>query len=400
MRFFTDHPAARWAAPLAAVGVVGAISLGASVAASASTPLPPRTAAQLLVDLQGAHLTGLSGTVVQSSDLGLPALPGLSSATGSGTGASSDLTSLMSGTHTLRIWFAGDTKQRIALLGSLGESDVVRNGSDVWVWSSTTKTATHYTLPAHDKAGTAPSPLPSSIPTPLDPQQAAEKALAAIDPTTSVTTDGTATVAGRPAYELVIAPKSSASLVRQVRIALDSVTHLPLRVQVYSTKVADPAFQVGFTQVDFAVPEARQFTFTPPPGTTVKQGTVPTLGSSSAGSGTATPSPSTPSLPTGSAAKPKVVGTGWDSVVVATMPTSTGSSSTPTPSTSPTPGLGGSGTLGMLQGLLKTLPTVSGSWGSGHLFQGTLVSVLVTTDGRIAAGAVTPETLYAALAAK
>ena len=87
MRFLTDHPAARWAAPLAAVGVIGAVTVGASVAANASTPLPPRTAAQLLVDLQGAHLTGLSGTVVQSSDLGLPALPGITSGSGAGAGA-------------------------------------------------------------------------------------------------------------------------------------------------------------------------------------------------------------------------------------------------------------------------------------------------------------------------
>jgi len=393
MRFFTDHPAARWGAPLAAVAVVGAVSIGAGVAASASTPLPPRTAAQLLVDLQGAHLTGLSGTVVQSSDLGLPALPGLSgSSTGAGSGASSSLSSLLTGTHTLRVWYAGDTKQRIALLGSLGESDVVRNGNDVWVWSSTDKTATHYTLPARVKGQGAVNPSP--VPTPVDPQQAAEKALAAIDPTTSVTTDGTATVAGRSAYELVLAPKSSTSLVRQVRIAIDAQTHLPLRVQVYSTKAADPAFEVGFTQVDFATPEARQFTFTAPPGTTVKNGTLPSMGGTSP-----TPVTSNPLLT--KTAKPKVVGKGWDTVVVATMPT--GSSTSRDLGVGPS-GSGGSGQaagqLGMIQALLKTLPAVSGSWGSGHLFQGTLVSVLVTDDGRVAAGAVTPQALYAALAAK
>ena len=50
--------------------------------------------------------------------------------------------------------------------------------------------------------------------------------------------------------------------------------------------------------------------------------------------------------------------------------------------------------------MLKTLPAVSGSWGSGHLFEGTLVSVVITNDGRVAAGAVTPATLYAALGTK
>ena len=51
---------------------------GAAVGGSPPAPtpaLPPRTAAQLLVDVQTARLDGLSGTVVQRADLGLPALP-------------------------------------------------------------------------------------------------------------------------------------------------------------------------------------------------------------------------------------------------------------------------------------------------------------------------------------
>ena len=48
--------------------------------------------------------------------------------------------------------------------------------------------------------------------------------------------------------------------------------------------------------------------------------------------------------------------------------------------------------------MLKVLPTVSGSWGSGHLLRGTLFSALLTDDGRVAVGAVAPEALYAALA--
>ncbi len=382
MRFFTDHPAARWAAPVAAVAVVGAATVGATVAANASTPLPPRTAAQLLVDIKGAHLTGLSGTVVQTSDLGLPSIAGLSSGS-SGTTSSSDLTSLMSGTHTLRVWYGGDTRQRMALLGSLGESDVVRNGNDVWVWASKDKTATHYTLPAHPTDRKAVNPSP--VPTPVDPQQAAQKALAAIDPTTKVTTDGTATVAGRAAYELVLSPRSSATLVRQVRIAVDAKSHLPLRVQVYSTKAADPAFEVGFTRVDFATPEARQFQFTPPPGTTVKEGTLPT--SAEPGSRSATPLPSTTT-------KPTVVGKGWDSVVVASLPSG---ALTGMASSSQERGTRGPAQLQML---LRALPSVSGSWGSGHLFQGTLISAVLTNDGRVAVGAVEPRTLYAALAAR
>ena len=45
-------------------------------------------------------------------------------------------TSLLSGTHTLRVWYAGPDQARVALLGTLGETDVITNGTDVWIWSS------------------------------------------------------------------------------------------------------------------------------------------------------------------------------------------------------------------------------------------------------------------------
>ena len=53
-----------------------------------------------------------------------------------------------------------------------------------------------------------------------------------------------------------------------------------------------------------------------------------------------------------------------------------------------------------LSGILKALPTTSGAWGSGHVLQGTLFSLVLTNDGRVALGAVPPTQLYSALAAK
>ena len=57
------------------------------------------------------------------------------------------MTSLVSGSHTLRLWYAGPNRVRLALLGSLGESDLVRNGTDLWTWSSRDKSATHHKVP-------------------------------------------------------------------------------------------------------------------------------------------------------------------------------------------------------------------------------------------------------------
>ena len=148
----------RWGAPVVAAAAVAAVASGVFTAA-ANPSLPAKTAGQLLVDLQGASVDGLSGTVVQNSDLGLPQLPQV----GSGNSA---LTSLLTGSHTLRVWYAGDEKQRVALLGSLGETDVVRNGTSAWVWSSESNSATHYTVPA-GKAGKAEA---DQLPRPASPR--------------------------------------------------------------------------------------------------------------------------------------------------------------------------------------------------------------------------------------
>ena len=375
MSLTADRPLVRWAAPVAAVAVIAGATVLTTRSASADAGLPTITAQQLLVDVQAAKVPGISGTVNQSVDLGLPQLPGLSSGSGS-TSDSPALSSIVSGTHTWRVWVAGATQQRLALVGSLGESDVIRNGKDVWAWSSQDQTAVHSTLPAMPAMSAhAPDVGRSVVPldVPKTPADAAQMALALAGKTTDVSVAGTAVVAGRPAYELVLKPKDSATRVAQVRIAVDSVTKVPLRVQVYSTKLANPAIDVGFTSVDFSVPPAAQFTFTPPPGTTVTQKALPTP---SAGATTK------PALPA-DATKPKVVGAGWSSVVVAKVPADAMSQA------------GG----GQVQGLLAAIPKVSGAWGSGRLVEGTLFSVLLTDDGRLAAGAVVPAQLYAALAA-
>ncbi len=367
------RPVLRWLVPATvAVALAGGGSAIGLLSASAGNQLAPRTASQLLVDVQGARVTGLSGTVVQDADLGLPSLPGV------GGSGSSDLTSLVSGSHTLRVWSAGADKTRVALLGSLGESDVIRNGDDVWTWSSKDKTATHLTLPA--KAGAADrTPADPS----MTPQQAADAALKAISPTTKVSTDGTATVAGRPAYELVLQPREASSLVESVRIAVDGKTHVPLRVQAFARGADKPAFQVGFTSFDPTAPADSVFAFNPPPGTKV---TTSTLGDHAGKAGEkAGDKADSKAAPEKAGSKPAVVGKGWASVVVADLPasaTSGGSSS------------GGNG----LAGVLKSLPKVTGSWGSGHVLRGTLFSAVLTDDGRVAVGAVAPEALYAALA--
>ena len=80
----------------------------------------------------------------------------------------------------------------------------------------------------------------------------------------------TVTVAGQPAYQLVLAPKSAGSLIGRVNIAIDAARNVPLRVQVFARGAKTPAFQVGYTSIAFVRPAAANFSFTPPKGATVK----------------------------------------------------------------------------------------------------------------------------------
>src|SRR6476619_8076058 len=131
MTVFEHRPTLRWTAPVvAALLLATGGSLVGVITASARDGLPQRSASQLLVDVQDARVAGLSGTIVQNSNLGLPSLPGV------GGNGSSDMTSLVAGSHTLRLWYAGPNRVRLALLRSLGQSDLVPDGADLWSWSS------------------------------------------------------------------------------------------------------------------------------------------------------------------------------------------------------------------------------------------------------------------------
>ncbi len=366
MSIFERRPRLRWAVPAAAVAVIVAGSLVGPVGASADSGLPSRSAEELLVDLQSPQATALSGTVVATADLGLPTLP-----TGMGSGA--DPTALLSGSHTVRVWQDGPDRSRLALIDTAEETALIRNGSEVWVWSSADRTAEHIVLPERDAA------KPDLDGMPRTPQEAAELVLQGLDETTAVTTSGVSQVAGRSVYELILTPRQPDTLVARIVVAIDAETRIPLRLQVFSTQLQGPAYEVGFTSVDYATPDAALFTFTPPPGTEVTEhAKAADADRARAESGR-------------EAQEPTVVGTGWSQVVVSDVPPDA---------------LSGlmSGDMAAEGGIdpaavLGVLPTISGEWGSGKVLAGTLFSAILTDDGRVAVGAVTPETLGAALAA-
>ena len=380
-------PRARWAVPAGVLAAVGAVMAGALIStAQASPALPARTPAQLLAAVAGrtGPLPALTGTVVENASLGLPNLPGTDNPTSAA--------SLLTGSHTVRIWYADPRHFRLAVPEMMSESDLIVNGHTAWYWQSTTNSVTRFPLPAGDHAaGHGPGPAMA-----ITPQQAARQALAAVGPSTRVTVQSNVTVAGEAAYQLVLAPRSPNSLIGQVRIAIDARRNVPLRVQVFARGAHSPAFQVGYTSISFVPPAASNFNFSPPPGAKVKTATMPLNG----WSGQAPVNRKAPAV------KPRLMGRDW--LTVAVLPASAlsqmsgsgsaagvaGSAARSAAGTSPASsgGIQGSALFGVL---MRSGTNVHGAWGSGRLLHTSLLSILITNNGRVLVGAVTPSVLYA-----
>ena len=363
----------RWAVPAGAVVVVGGVLAGSMITvASAAPSLPARTPAQLLASLAGKTAPAMTGTIVETSSLGLPSLPGTNNPT--------SLSSLLTGSHTIRIWYSDPTHFRVSAPQNMSESDLIRNGSSAWLWESTSNTVTHLAIPA----GTAKVRHAKNITDapPMTPQQAANEVLAKVGATTTVSSDTNVTVAGQAAYQLILAPKSPSSLVGQIRIAIDGANDVPLRVQVFAKDAKSPAAQVGFTSISFVEPAAANFAFTPPAGAKVEQQSL-----SGSGSG---------KKPVGASPADSAYTVGKSWLTVADLPQSVLSSVTGNKATG-NAGSGLSGDTGpIINALLRSATPVSGSWGSGRLVRTSLISMLITNNGRVLVGAVTPSVLYAA----
>uniref|UniRef100_A0AAU3I3P7 DUF2092 domain-containing protein n=1 Tax=Streptomyces sp. NBC_01393 TaxID=2903851 RepID=A0AAU3I3P7_9ACTN len=392
--------AARYVVPVAVVGVAAAtIGLVPALADSGDPDLPKVTAQQLIEKIAESDVQRLSGTVKISTDLGLPDLGGLESGLLSGAaeghgGSSADpqskLLELASGTHTLRVAADGPDRGKVSLLDNAAEYSVIHNGKDVWGYDSKSNEVFHSTSAESEHAGEgAKGKAPRDVP--ATPKDFAEEALKAVDDTTSVTVDGTAHVAGRDAYKLVIKPRQSGTTVGAISIAVDAKTGLPLKFTLTPASGGAAVVDAGFTQVDFSRPAASTFAFTPPKGAKVTEGDE-LKGAKGGASKGDEPKDSKKAWPKGhegtadGVGGPKTIGEGWNSIVVL----DTGGEGMPS---------GASGSTGNsdVDGFLNSLGDhVTGTFGSGTVFSTRLVNALITDDGKVYAGAVTKAALVKA----
>ncbi|MER6734845.1 LolA family protein [Streptomyces puniciscabiei] len=376
------HPgrrrAARYAVPVAVVGVAAAtIGLVPALAASGDPDLPRITAQQLIEKIAKSDVQQLSGTVRIDTDLGLPDLGGLENSLasgavkGAGGGSSADpqsqLTSLVSGTHTLRVAADGPEKQKLSLLQSGSEYSLIHNGTNVWGYNSKTNEVYHGTSADSGKEHKAEPPA--------TPKDFAGQALKSVDDTTSVTVDGTERVAGRDAYKLLIKPRQSGTTVGAVSIAVDAKTGMPLKFTLTPKSGGAAVLDVGFTQVSFARPAASAFSFTPPKGAKVTEEKKDSAARKHA--------PDSGEDFAKGRNGANVLGKGWTSIA--------------TFDTGAKGGLPTGSRGGDLGGFLGSLgDKVSGKFGKGTVFSTRLVNALITDDGKVYAGAVTKDALVKA----
>ncbi|WP_369377132.1 outer membrane lipoprotein carrier protein LolA [Streptomyces sp. cg36] len=386
--------AARYLVPVGVAGVAAAtIGLVPALAASGDPDLPKISAQQLIEKIAASDAQQLSGTVKINTDLGLPSVDGLASLgpkrTGGGGGSSaspdSKLMELASGKHTLRVASDGPDRQKLSVLDKASEYSVIHNGADVWAYDSASNQVYHSKRAADGKKelGGHPGKAPGAVPT--TPKAMAEQALKAVDPTTSVTVDGTLHVAGRDAYQLVIKPKQSGSTIGAIRIAVDAKNGVPLKFVLAPAGGGKAVIDAGFTKVDFGKPSASTFDFTAPKGAKVTQDDGKAHGGKA------------PNGPRGQESKGlNVIGKGWTAVYRLDAP-------------------GGKDTAGLVSGkgdMSKVPPEaqkfmnslgdhVTGKFGSGTVFKTRLINALMTDDGKVYVGAVSKDALVnAANAAK
>lgn len=388
----------RWLPAMTVPAVIAAGVLAGSIPARAGDPLPEKSPAEVLALLGQHKVSTFSGTVEQSSDLGLPELPPAGPTSGpASAGGAASLFELLSGGHTARVYMDGKAKARVQVVDRLAERDIVRRGNDVWFYSSKDNSTAHLTLPSFA------SDLPLYVPPTAGPQDPnvppaepdnpggmhthtpadiAGHLLAKVEPSTAVSIGEDVDVAGRTAYNLVLEPRTDATLVGKVAIAVDGETGMPLSVQVTARGASSPSFRAGFTSLSLDAPDDSLFTFAPPPGSPVKelQFRDPDRWPLNFRAPGMIITPEDLAALRQHPARPSVTGTGWETVMGI-----------------PAAAAGGTLADSLLRDPLLSQAAVAVP--GGRLLSTTLLNVLITDDGRIFAGMVQPDRLQAAASA-
>jgi outer membrane lipoprotein-sorting protein len=286
------------------VAVIAAGAIAVPMQANA-VDLPDLTPQQVMLLMEG-EVQGFSGTIVKTSDLGLPALE-MSSMMNEDMAqemqdklpegfedfvptlieqnAITQAVELIAGTHKIRV-YASSEGLRVQVLDTMSQRDVIVNKDQFWFYDAKNATALTGAIEmdvdqakldeAKSEAEAKLQDYAAQIQLDIsNPEAVANYLMEKVSETTAVSVGKDHMVAGRTAYQLIAQPKADNSLVESVVVSVDSETGMALDVKVYSVEQEEPAFHVGFESISFEVPAASMFSFTPPAGTTVETLEVP-----------------------------------------------------------------------------------------------------------------------------
>jgi len=258
-------------AAIVVVVVVAVAATGISRVRAESPPsLPPTTADQLLASTITAVAAphAVSGTVETRLEVGMPEIPPALSGAAGGVGIANVLGSII-GVQRFRVWDSPDGI-RVQHLIDLQEQDLVANHSEAWFWDSATSAATKLRAAGIASAVPAPPTDARAQMANADPLRIAKHMLDLASTCGDVSVSASTVVAGREAYVLRFTPSSHTTLVGDVTIAIDAQTRLPLDVSITPRGGSTAAVEAGFTSVSFDAIDPSMFSFTPPPGATVR----------------------------------------------------------------------------------------------------------------------------------
>jgi hypothetical protein len=234
----------RWRWALVGTGVACLLALPAVVSA-VPVPAPGVDPETLTARMLASSEQPYHGYAEGRGAMRLPELPG-----------AADLSTLVSGTSRMRLWYESRDRWRTDLLYSGGERDRYRTPEGTWTWDSGTHGSTF--LPGETQ-------LRLPLPIDMTPPDLARRVLRAATPDEISALPGRR-IAGHEAAGLRIQPKSAASTVGHIDLWADADTGLPLRVEITADGRDHPSAETGFLDLAIEAPDPDLVRFEPPEG--------------------------------------------------------------------------------------------------------------------------------------
>jgi outer membrane lipoprotein-sorting protein len=296
----------RWIPVAVAPALVASFALMAPLQASA-VDLPDLSVNQVMLLMErGDKVKGFSGTLVKTTNLGLPNLELGSMVTEEMVAEMeentpeafqdmipqiteqsmlTDAISLIAGTHKIRV-YSSETGFRSQILDRMGQRDLIVNENEIWLYDFKKSLATTVDISMLKDIELDASTLASlaegfdeqlvgaSAKLQLDlsnPSALVEAFLSDAEKIADISVGKDHKAAGRNAYQLIASPKSENSLVDSIRVSIDAENGFILDLKVYSVEEEEAVVHIGFEDISFQVPEDSMFSFPPPKGATVER---------------------------------------------------------------------------------------------------------------------------------